>query len=383
MENLLPSFENGLFLQGIIDQNLVDRLTPEILKRRLAGSAAQSPAITCFIDSPGGNPFLASRILDLARCAHPPHGTGHLIAYVTGRAASAASDLTIQADYSYMVPGATMLCHGTSQGANQAINAQTAEFLAASLRQDNEFYARQLAAAAFFRQIFIFSNFGAPFQDFLLNPDGGLSGLVDALRQKLNSHQLRLLLDRAIKRQGDIRDLTSFADRQIDRRMKNRTRTLPRNELEAIILRAILEQKLKGSKQQHWILSEGGLDDLSADFRLLHDYHFGTHNREAQRLVTQYGELFLLPGEITELGRLPSVTDKDKSEWLTKTTLPRIRELWYFSVSLARLLQEKDFEFDAYDAYWLGLVNEVVGANLPCVRLFLDATRSVAPLNQT
>ena len=266
---------------------------------------------------------------------------------------------------------------------NQAINAQTAEFLAASLRQDNEFYARQLAAAAFFRQIFIFSNFGAPFQDFLLNPDGGLSGLVDALRQKLNSHQLRLLLDRAIKRQGDIRDLTSFADRQIDRRMKNRTRTLPRNELEAIILRAILEQKLKGSKQQHWILSEGGLDDLSADFRLLHDYHVGTHNREAQRLVTQYGELLLLPGEITELGRLPSVTDKDKSEWLTKTTLPRIRELWYFSVSLARLLQEKDFEFDAYDAYWLGLVNEVVGANLPCVRLFLDATRSAVPSSQT
>ena len=101
------------------------------------------------------------------------------------------------------------------------------------------------------------------------------------------------------------------------------------------------------------------------------------------RLVSQYGKLFLLPAENMTFNQTAWATEDERINWLKQTTLPRIRELWYFSVSLARLLQEKDFEFDAYDAYWLGLVNEVVGANLPCVRLFLDATRSAVPSSQT
>ena len=382
MENHLPSFENGLFIQGVIDQSQLDRLTREIIRIKFNADPATITPITFFVDSPGGSPFLASRILDLARARNPGKPAGFSIAYVTGRAASAASDLTIQADYSYMAPGATMLCHGTSQGGNQAINVQTAESIAASLRQDNEFYARQLAEAAFFRQIFIFSNFGAPFQEFLANPTSGLSGLIDALKREISSRLLHQVLGAAVKRQQDIRDLTVYVGKQLAQKYKSRPAP-PRPVLEATILKAILDQKLRGAEKRNWNLGTGGLEDLNADFRLLHDYHFGDLNEEAQRLVSQYGKLFLLPAENMTFNQTAWATEDERINWLKQTTLPRIRELWYFSVSLARLLQEKDFEFDAYDAYWLGLVNEVVGANLPCVRLFLDATRSVAPLNQT
>jgi hypothetical protein len=48
--------------------------------------------------------------------------------------------------------------------------------------------------------------------------------------------------------------------------------------------------------------------------------------------------------------------------------------LWYFVVSLFRLLQQGEFTLTPRDAYWLGIVDEVIGAtDLPCPRLLLES----------
>ena len=49
-----------------------------------------------------------------------------------------------------------------------------------------------------------------------------------------------------------------------------------------------------------------------------------------------------------------------------------IEPLWYFVVALCRLLQQGENRLTAVDAYWLGLVDEVVGARLPSLRLIAE-----------
>jgi ATP-dependent protease ClpP protease subunit len=373
---LHPDYERSVFIQGVIDQPLVDRLTPQIMELKFKGDTSsisgQNKSVTVFIDSPGGNPGLAWRLIDLIKSPGLDNSPGKTIAYVTGRAASAAADFTIRADYSYMAPGSTMLCHGTSSGSNQSINAKTAEHLAASLRQDNEFFARQLAEAFFPRLLFILTTFGQAFTDYVADTWSGLPKLALALRGELASWQLQELINNAVRQQRQIYDLSNHVGAKLTKRPTKHKD----HELEPFILREILNRKLIGAKKTGWRLSQGGLEELGADFQLLHDYYFGPHHKQTRRWATHFAHLFLQPDERVYFDIHAWATSAEKSDWMTETATPRIRDLWYFAVSLGRLLQTEDFEFGALDAYWLGLVDEVVGENLPCLRLLLDADKT-------
>ena len=53
---------------------------------------------------------------------------------------------------------------------------------------------------------------------------------------------------------------------------------------------------------------------------------------------------------------------------------------FYFVVSLFRLLQQGEFYLTPRDAYWLGIVDEVIGdTDLPCPRLLLESQLSTSP----
>ena len=53
--------------------------------------------------------------------------------------------------------------------------------------------------------------------------------------------------------------------------------------------------------------------------------------------------------------------------------------LWYFMVSLCRLLQSDDFDLNPKEAYWLGLIDEVPGSDLPNLRVIFE---NAPPLNE-
>jgi len=263
-----------------------------------------------------------------------------------------------------------MLCHGTSRGGNSSINAQTAEYLAATLRQDNEYYARAMASAAFPRLFFLFATLEQPFQNFVADEWKGLPGLADALASNLRSSALRQLVEKAVQRQRAIGDLSIAVSKKLTPKLKGGYKA------EAVILHAVLDQKLRTAGKTGWLLSRGGLEDVSADFRLIHDYYSGQHVQETHRWVRQFGQMVLRPDELAQYNTFTWESEQKKLEWLTTKAASRLRQLWYFAVSLARLLQEEDYEFGALDAYWLGLVDEVVGQNLPCLRLMIEAGKN-------
>src|SRR6185503_16872923 len=87
--------QRAIFLQGEIDVNLFQLLAPQILRLKEESS---SP-ITVFIDSFGGSPMYATRILGLLRAVICDGKRAKIITVATGDAASAAADFLTQGDY--------------------------------------------------------------------------------------------------------------------------------------------------------------------------------------------------------------------------------------------------------------------------------------------
>ena len=50
----------------------------------------------------------------------------------------------------------------------------------------------------------------------------------------------------------------------------------------------------------------------------------------------------------------------------------QMEPLWHFVYSLCKGLQQSENPLTAADAYWLGIVDEVLGTQLPCVRELVE-----------
>jgi len=108
------------------------------------------------------------------------------------------------------------------------------------------------------------------------------------------------------------------------------------------------------------------------------DFHFGSQKRSVKRLVRLYGPLLLGDSEKAEYDNL-TVNGPDKQEWLGEKIGHKIQPLWYFMVSLCRRLQSADYDLSPEEAYWLGLVDEVPGSDLPNLRIFIENKDRPAP----
>jgi hypothetical protein len=112
------------------------------------------------------------------------------------------------------------------------------------------------------------------------------------------------------------------------------------------------------------------------------DFHFGQHRSSIEGIIDQFGSLFISDDEQKALGKFSDGTKK--SEFLKKAAAPKLEHLWYLVVSICRILQSEDFTLNANEAYWLGLVDEIQGSDLPNLRELLEvrsAPRRSAPTN--
>src|SRR3989442_15484916 len=99
----------AVHVNGMINKDLVSRITPQILKLQ---SLNRQP-ITVYIDSPGGAVISMEHILRLLKLSNQDaESPCHIITAVTMRAASAAADLLSSGDYAIAYPTSTVLYHG-------------------------------------------------------------------------------------------------------------------------------------------------------------------------------------------------------------------------------------------------------------------------------
>jgi hypothetical protein len=96
-----------------------------------------------------------------------------------------------------------------------------------------------------------------------------------------------------------------------------------------------------------------------------------------EHLLQFFGEDFLTPAETKQFARLRD-DPKKKQAFLMNHAARRLSPLWYFTVSVCRLLMQGENRLTPSDAYHLGLVDEVIGTDLIGFRSVIeDAEKEV------
>ena len=74
-----------------------------------------------------------------------------------------------------------------------------------------------------------------------------------------------------------------------------------------------------------------------------------------------------------EADELNAIQDeKTRTEKLVEKVEPILEPVWSFFIALCHALQDGENELTGRDAYWLGLVDEVVGESLMSLRTIME-----------
>jgi hypothetical protein len=356
----------ALHVLGPISHESVTRLTPEITRLR----AERGVPITVYIDSPGGSTRAMDALLTILRT--PDHdGREHpLTTVVTQLAASAAADLLVSGDYAVAYPGAIIHYHGTRTSADD-LTVENAQVVAGNLQHANEQFALRLGLRIISRLLFLLTAHRSVIDDDpqtvdLTSPAAVIAALMERRLQELAPSYAEWVRQ-ARKQQLDTTGLVDVLVLQLfpsDQTNDNE----PWPEFEVRLAKALLDYELgRSDRPAQWTLSGAGWEDYRRHFFQFLDFFRGEHRKHYQYLLNAHGEFLLSQPELAEYRTRQSVPEEAKS-WRDAIIGPRMSEFWYFVVCLCRRLQTGENEMSARAAYWLGLVDEVLGSDLPCPR---------------
>jgi ATP-dependent protease ClpP protease subunit len=358
------NFARSIFLRGNITQQTAYDLAPRIKELR----AASGDPIIVYIDSPGGSAAIAEGLRFLIKAPDQDGRRCRLITVVTGTAASAAADLLALGDYAIAEPQADILYHGSRQVLDQILTFEGATSVVANLQEANERLALRLARSSFRRIIWRVVQLKDAIERFRREAEG-LEELVKALAAKFSAANAALLTE-AIARHKALQEVKASVDSHL-KRLKN-VEHLTNKQLEPKLLRAIVNYRTRLHKDDDWLLSRTGMREVMSDFNLIHDYASQTKDMEA--LLEVYGSLFLTPAHSAEF---KGKSKEEQKAFLERHASGKLEVLWYFIVSLCRLLQTKDYHLTPEEAYWLGVVDEVTGSGLQSDREMIEIILSM------
>jgi ATP-dependent protease ClpP protease subunit len=355
----------AIYVSGVISADLVSKLTPQILKHH---TRDRNP-ITVYIDSPGGQVISMEAILRLLKLSNQDGSSPcRIITAVTTHAASAAADMLASGDYAVAYPTSTILYHGLRRWETNPLTQESTSVLASTLRRSNDIYAMQLARKIEDRFSFRFMTSRGEFA--AIRAKQGKADLSDVecfielIEGKLSS-DAKKVLDKAKHRRTRYVALFTSVLKKIERRLDRMTPA----ELEVAAIREIAHYELKNNKNTpNWMLSRGGLDQLTNDFFLLNEYLSSSSGERLKKWSASFGRWILPDVEAQEVDAIQDLAQRN--EKILEKVRPLLYPLSTFFIALCHALQEGENELTATDAYWLGLVDEVIGENLWTVRYF-------------
>lgn len=366
-----PNPARAVHVQGQIDQQLVQRLTPRIV---LLQSQNRQP-ISVYIDSPGGNVASMEALLKLLTASDQDLSPAcRLITVVTSRAASAAADLLSSGDYALAFPQSSVLYHGIRTSHDRPLTAETTSLLGHTLRMANDWYAMELARKVEFRFMFRFISMKDQYpgvRDSQNNPMTDLECFLELVSNLLSSGA-KNVLKHARERYGRYDALLNSVLKKSNR-VKGADRIAVK---EAVRIKAIVDFEVRNNKAPDWSFEGGGIYRLTDDFFLLNEYLQSSQSKRFRQLCVKWSQFLLSNDDQTEIA---ATADDEKEQKTVEKVRPLLQPVWSFFVALCHALQEGENEITATDAFWLGLIDEVIGVHLPTSRLFAEHVPDARP----
>ena len=342
-----PNHHRSITISGVIDNILVSRLLPEIVKLQ----AISRDTITVYIDSPGGDTECARLILEALRAGDQDRGVPcRLITVALGEASSAASDILTSGDYTLAYAYSRILCHGTRIRPLSSFTKDQAATYARLMTGQDEGFALTLARNCIDRFMFTASRIVKKFQSshiaLKVNASEAptatlLAGMISHTLMEQHPFDENLL--GALRSAANKADETRhFAQRHglIDHALKAGPAEDIRNKVRSEILKNAADS------------SVGELTsfaELETNYLVLCDLFESHHSDMVSSLNKRW--------------------DSD----LQELNLGGHSILfWLLFVFFCRQLQTGDFPMTATEAYWLGLIDEVIGIDLPSPRVLVE-----------
>ncbi len=352
-----PNPKRAVFVHGEINRQLVQRLTPEIIRLQ---SESRDP-ITVYIDSEGGKVFYAESLLDLLAASDQDGAAPcRIITVATGLAASAAADLLCSGGYAIAQAGCTIFFHGVRRSGEE-ITVAVASNIAESLRRTNERYAIALADKSVRRLGFRYAWMRSQFDTYrtrVSKQHSDLECFIGLILERLSTGGAEVVAQ-ARERNERYEALVDHALRAVSRNRALKKPGKRTADTEAVILKSIIDFEKSKNKGKHWTYARIGLRQATNDFLLVREYLNNYDGDPLTRLCDNWGIHFLTRAELDELTAIPD--EEERRVKMYEKVKPIVRPLWLFLVALCHCLQDEDHELSASDAAWLGLIDEVIG----------------------
>lgn len=349
--------DRAIHINGRIGPDMVTQLAPEILKLQ---RQSRKP-ISVNIDSPGGMVSSMESILRLLKVSDQDSSKPcQIITTVILHAASAATDLLASGDYATAYPTSTINYRGLRFAEDDPLTIESTSRLLGQLRWGNDMYAWRLAEKIEDRFRLIYARVWPEFPKVRVAEQ--MSGLTDFdcflkyIQDRLSFGAKRAWY-RALNRYRRYEALFEMVNRPVGR-VRNQI------EFEGKIIKTIVGFEIKAHKKEpDWTFSvDGGIEAIVDDFFLLREYFRGSSPSRLRDWFESLGKL-TIPKEKTD--EIEAIQDPEaRQQRLEEEVSPVLRRLAAFFVALCHALQEGEAELTATDAYWLGLIDEVIGSDL-------------------
>jgi ATP-dependent protease ClpP protease subunit len=367
-----PNPKRAVYLQGLIDQQLLYRLTPKIIELQ---SESTDP-ITVYIDSPGGIVAHMESLLQLLRIS--PHAADpcYFITVVTSQAASAAADFLAAGSYALAYRNSTILYHGVRIPGDRVLTVEETLQLAQRLKAGNDSYAMELARQAEFRALFRFIMLRDKFDEVRKERANAsmtdLQCLLAIVAEELSPSAMDVL-EKATKRHTAYNRLLQYVAAHV--KIPTQYKSMARAE--AAQIKAIVSFEVsENTKNSEWGFLDDGMNRVADDFFLLHEYIRMFRGPRFRRLCDLFADFLLTPQDQDEIGKLEKEQQPDR---IAEKVRPILQPIWSFFVALCHVLQQGENQLNGLDAFWLGLTDDVIGVRgLPSYRVWVERSQQIA-----
>ncbi len=148
---------------------------------------------------------------------------------------------------------------------------------------------------------------------------------------------------------------------------------------EAVVIEAIADFEVHANrKNSSWSFLGGGMERLTDDFFLFNEYMSGFGGERLQRWSSAWGKYIIPSADVKEIEGVED--EQERTQKLNEKLSPILQPLSAFFAAFCHALREGENELTSTDAYWLGLIDEVIGDNsLLCLRHFEENPPGAVP----
>lgn len=338
---------------GALSRQRIERIRLE-----LANLIKQSDQpISIYINSPGGKIDFISTFHDTLFSRKPNERALPLITIVREKAESSAAYLLILGDYSYAHTYSKLLLHGVgyfSLKKNLKIHREEAAAIVMRLDEKNRAIAQKLSRRVVRRLAFKHHLLAGESKGQSM-PNRWVKQFVQSLQGRLRSEKNHTLMAEA---------LTHFQSI-----CPNLGSLHPSAKEQFSILRQWTTRRLRAQQKSGNTLDGAAALGLAIDLTHLSDFLSDEFLAQLPQLTESHGRYLLSPEETANHAQALKADPVKAKNNLQKIAGPRLLQLWCFSYALCWRLLIGENEVLPEDAYWMGLVDEVIDTGLTGERL--------------